>query len=79
MIQPTFHYCYFSFTADNDKHDLRVRVTPSLGLEWHLYINDMEIGYFIDERTNTLLQTDLTRALSYANVLTVYNDLLTGA
>jgi hypothetical protein len=73
MTVPTFKYCCFLF--DNG-HYIRVRVTPSLNLEWHLYINDIEVGRHLDETTNILLHKELTGALDYIAVLTVYNDLL---
>lgn len=76
-MQP-FYYCYFSFrTGFDQKHELRVRVTASLFLEWHLYVNDFEVGFYLDEVTNILMEDRLANALSYHNVKRIYSDLLT--
>lgn len=71
-----FSYCYFSFKSGADKHELRVWVTPSLCLEWKLYINDGEAGRILDGKTNILMPEELDKALSYTNVTSVYVDLL---
>ena len=75
-MQP-FYYCYFSFRNGGQKHDLRVRVTESLGLEWDLYINDEQVGHYWDEFSNVLIEDRLTARLSYHNIKRVYSDLLT--
>lgn len=76
-MQP-FYYCYFSFrNGIDEKHELRIRVTPSLCLEWHLYINDAEVGSYWDEVTNVLIEDRLANALSYNNVKRMYSELLT--
>lgn len=77
QMQP-FYYCYFSFrTGFDQKHELRIRVTASLCLEWHLYVNDQEVGCYYDENANVLMDAHLSNALSYSNVKRVYSDLLT--
>lgn len=76
QVQP-FHYCYFSFRGDHgQKHELRVRVTASLGLEWHLYVNDQEVGYYIDNEVNIVMADRLADALSYHSVIRIYTELL---
>lgn len=73
-----FHYCYFSFRNSSGlKHDLRVRVVD-LGLEFHLYINDQEVGCYVDEKTNILIEAQMEHALSFKNVNRVYAELLAG-
>lgn len=79
MEQQDFHYCYFSFRGDGYKHELRVRVTPSMGLEWHLYVNDQEIGSMVDNTINIAMRDQMAVALSYTNVLAVYDQLLVHA
>lgn len=76
ISNPVITYCYFAFDHGQDKHTLRVRVNPSLDLEWRLYINDLEAGYFCDGRTNVLIVEHVILALSYDNVIKVYNQLL---
>lgn len=72
------YYCYFSFRNNSGaKHDLRVRVID-LSLEWHLYVNDQEVGCFLDEKTNVLIEAQMEQALSFKNVNRVYAELLAG-
>lgn len=75
-MQLDFHYCYFSFRGEGQKHELRVRVTASLGLEWHLYVNDQEVGFYVDNEVNILMPDRLNVALSYHNVKCIYAELL---
>lgn len=70
------HYCYFSFRDGGDKHDLRIWVTPSLNIEYKLYINDHEAGTYLDEKTSILIFTDCKKAVSYDRVIDVYSRLL---
>jgi hypothetical protein len=80
MVVPTFKSCSFQFgDPHSDRHLLQVWVTPSLSLEWKLYINDSEVGRRLDTETNILLHKELTAALDYIAVLGVYNDILTKA
>ena len=77
MKQLPFYYCYFHFrTSTGNRHELRVRVTETHGLTWGLYIDDMHAGTFHNTAVNTLDETQLNAALSYGNVLKVYNQLL---
>ena len=76
MKQLPFYYCYFSFRDGGLVHDLRVRVTPSIGLEWHLYRDHEEIASLSHSGVNILIPEQLAAALSYSNVLKVYADLL---
>lgn len=72
-----FHYCYFDFRDDSGtKHHLRIRVTSTMGLEYTLYINDSPVAVTIDENINIALPEQLEAALSYANVLRMYRELL---
>lgn len=72
-----FQHAVFVFASlGKPKHELTVRVTPSISLEWQLYINGVEAGYELDTKTNILLPADINRALSFSNVDTVYNRLL---
>lgn len=75
-MEQDFHYCYFSFRGEGQKHELRVRVTASLGLEWHLYVNDQQVGFHIDNQVNILMADRLNVALSYHNVKRIYAELL---
>jgi len=75
-----FQHAVFIFTSlGKPKHELTVRVTPSISLEWQLYINGVEAGYELDTITNILLIADINRALSFGSVDTVYNRLLSEA
>lgn len=77
MVIPNIEYCYYSFKgSDGSKHHLRCWVTNSLSLEWKLYINDVEVGRYLDLSTNILLPSELDYAFSWENVVTVYNDLI---
>lgn len=77
MIVPIFQHCSYSFTgADKAKHSLHVRVTSSLDLEWVLYINDSQVGRFLDTKVNILINSQLYAALDYRNIINMYNDLL---
>lgn len=70
-------YCYFSFRDGGEKHDLRVSVTPSLSLQYTLYINDVSIGTVTDSKTNILLPGERDRAFSFETIWRVYEQLLT--
>jgi hypothetical protein len=76
ITNPVITYCYFAFDHGKDKHTLRVRVNPSLDLEWRLYINDFDAGYYCDGQTNVLIVEHVILALSYDNVIRIYNKLL---
>lgn len=74
-----FYYCHFTFRNNSGaKHVLVVRVID-LGLEWQLYVNDREVGYFLDEKTNVLIEAQMEQALSFKNVNRVYAELLAGS
>lgn len=74
-----FDYCSYRFRGHAGLiHVLSVQVTPSLSLEWTLYVNNELVGSLLDDITNILLPERLDKALSYRNVLRIYNELLIG-
>lgn len=69
-------YCYFSFRHKDEKHDLRVMITPSISLQYTLYIDDMSVGTVTDHDTNILIAAELNKALSFETIDRIYQDLL---
>jgi hypothetical protein len=76
MNKLPFQYAYFLYKTGAVRHELRVKVTSSLSLEWALYVDDVCLGTFLDTTTNILISTQLENALSYSNVERVYTILL---
>jgi len=71
-------YAAFSFTGlDRSKHLLHVALTNSLCLEWCLYVSDRLAASKWDQSVNVLIDAQLSKALSFDNVLVVYGELLT--
>jgi len=67
----------FVFTSPGKySHILEMTVTPSIDLQWQLYINGVDVAYHLDTKTNILIPANLDRALSWDNVTSVYNTLL---
>jgi hypothetical protein len=77
MTALPFQHGLFVFVSPGKfKHELVVRVTPSISLEWELWVDGLYVGRYLDTRTNILLTDDINRALSFSNVTRVYNQLL---
>jgi hypothetical protein len=76
MELPPFESAYFSFTQDGERTGLRASVTPSLSLEWILYVHGSPRGRMIDLATNILIDSELSAALPYDNVKTVYFEIM---
>jgi hypothetical protein len=77
MAQLPFQHGIFVFTSPGkSRHELVVRVTPSIDLEWLLWVDNVEVGLYLDTGTNILLPDSLNRALSFSNVTRVYGQLL---
>jgi hypothetical protein len=67
------------YVSPGNMHKLTVRITPLLSLEWQLYVNGVDVAYIIDVKTNILISADIDRALSFSNVTSMYDKLLSEA
>jgi hypothetical protein len=76
---PFQHGTFVFVSPGKFKHELVVRVTPCIDLEWVLWVDGVSVGHCLDTNTNILLPDSLNRALSFSNVTRVYDQLLTQA